>query len=225
MDPGNAVPWLHVAGAAARKDLQTQAEAVHRAASAQAYRAYTDEIVGWIAPLLPADLTPLERHSTLETIAMVANSTTFPFSPFGFCSKADVADVNRRQACEALGSMLLSKGTNLVTQIVGAGVLQQAGRPAEEIAAIKEEATALQQLAADVFTQQTLACESLRDSEAMLVRGARLGELENLRQRFAASGMTARAYLAATRASGAGQGTEGAFTPLPSPAAATPSLR
>ena len=192
LDPDNAVPWTHLAEAAAsRNDAAGVSEALYRASIARTSRLYGDSLLSIVEPALSSGLTELERlQMATEIVGMQAAWTFPPLGTFSrMCSEEAVRDGNRHQTCDAYASMLLDKGNTLIESGIGVRLAERLRWPAERLDALRLERTAMRE-AAYSTTSDMASCMGWKRTIDGAFRRARLGEVGDARAIIAASGKT-----------------------------------
>ena len=203
IDPDNASPWLQLADAAITRRTDPS-EAFHRAAQAKVLRSYWGALHGPVLSAQPPGTSALDR------LAMVADATNVspaaaPLAPAAaFCAAALLRDVNRRQTCESLATLLVEHGDNLVDLTVGRTLGERVGWPAERLAALRDERDALMALQRErVDADQGYGCSALDKQTAYFAEVGRRGELGALRDALRRSGRSAESVARSWRAASA----------------------
>lgn len=193
MDPTNAVPWLHVAhAAAARGDTAARDEAVARASVLPLY----DLRYPGTLRLMQTDLVLAQPVPVRLAISQDLLSPTSPdfFSPYlqiaGFCSTQADATPVRVKACGHLAEKLIEQDPSVLGQRVGAGIAQVARWSAERVAALNDEYNAMihVNVSADIVPTSRTNCQGFEKYEAWMSEAARIGEVAMLRQAIGATG-------------------------------------
>ena len=206
LDPDSAVPWLHVAAAAAgRRDPAALADALHRAAHARSNRVHGAPVHDLLDASLPVDITPSERVQAQAMVASaVASASTLPdYSPaIDFCSRAAVRDSNRAQSCAALTTQLTDNAGTLLDLAVGIRLAEQIGWPDERLEDLRRRHDAYSRVQVEAMAEtEPRNCAELGAAAEQGVRLARLGEIGALREAVELSGKTIEQLASEERAS------------------------
>ena len=205
LDADNAVPWLHIASAAAsRRDAAAVADAYHRAAHARSNRLHGGAFHDLLNASLPVDLGTSERMQALALAATaIASSWTLPdYMPaLEFCSPRAVLDSNRAQSCDGLATQLTDKAGTLVDLAVGIRLAEQLGWPEERIEDLRRQHDALSRVQVEAWAEtEPRNCSELAAAAEQGARLARLGEIGALREAVALSGKSIEQLAAEERA-------------------------
>ena len=205
LDADNAVPWLHIASAAAsRRDTAAVADAYHRAAHARSNRLHGGAFHDLLGASLPADLGMSERVQALALAATaIASSWTLPdYAPaLEFCSPRAVLDSNRAQACDGLATQLTDKAGTLVDLAVGIRLAEQLGWPEDRVEDLRRQHDAFSRVQVEAWAEtEPRNCTALAASAEQGARLARLGEIGALREAVALSGKSIEQLAAEERA-------------------------
>jgi len=205
LDPGNAVPWLHAAAAAAaRRDPAAVAEALHQVAHARTNRFYGETVHELLSGAMPADLSAVERAQVLGATAWaVASAWTVPDPApvLDFCSAGAVRDSNRMQACDALALQLIEKAGTLDDLRVGVRVAEQIGWPEANLEPSRRRHDAFARVRVEALAEaRPRSCRDLIDAGEQVARQARLGEIGALQEAVGGSGKTVDQLAAEERA-------------------------
>jgi len=193
LDPANAAPWLAVAQEAKRRrDAAGLDDAMFHVASAaihdpgwgrvaaQMIEAVPDaertSVGTWMAALAATD------YETLDLPRFVEAST--------YCDGRALASANRRDTCDKIAALLVDRSTTLIGRTVGLGLARKLDWPAARLAGAEQErdaAYALDQRDAP-RPGESITCADVRRDLSRLVEIARVGEIEVLKRRIAASG-------------------------------------
>jgi hypothetical protein len=196
MDPDNAVPWLLLSGDAhANGDLATETDAFARAAKAHKADAYNYSLYQFSESALPRDVTSAERwYLATELIGVEAATASRQYSIASrHCAGAALQENAVRERCAALAELMVAQGTSLLDLAIGANIGARAGWPAQRIADLKQERSALMQ----AITQATYpsdgnqwSCEAVRLGNAYMSQWVRLGEVGAAHEALDRSGET-----------------------------------
>ena len=144
---------------------------------------------------------------SIEVIGVQA-AETYPLNAaLKYCSAAELRGGNRRQTCEALADLLVSRGDTLLDLGVGRALGEKLGWPADRVAALRDEGLALMALQTEqLVTRQPYSCASVENLVAHYAEVARLGELATMREVLRRSGQSIEALASQRRdAAQAGQ--------------------
>jgi hypothetical protein len=196
LDPDNAVPWLLLAGRArALHDAAAEADAFSHAAASHKIDSYSDSVFTFAEPLLPQDVTPLERAYLAAEVIGVESAIRLPQYSVAsqHCSSDAMQDGIVRQQCDSVAELLVSKGNNLLDLGVGKAIGARAGWPSKRVDELLQEQHALmqaliQQTPSDTDTLWT--CDAVSRLNAYMVQRVRLGELGAGRELLERSGET-----------------------------------
>ena len=196
MDPDNAVPWLLLAGRArARHDDAAEADAFSHAAASHKIDSYSDSVFAFAEPLLPQDVTPLERAYLATEVIGVESAIRLPQYSVAsqHCSSDAMQDGIVRQQCASVAELLVSKGNNLLDLGIGKAIGARAGWSSKRVDELLQEQHALKQ----ALIQQTppdndtlWTCDAVSRLNAYMVQRVRLGELGASRELLERSGET-----------------------------------
>jgi hypothetical protein len=188
LDPDNAVPWLMVAGVAhAAHDSAAENDAFNQASKSHTVDSYNDSLFGFSESTLPDDVTPLERSFIgIEMIGIEAASFAPQYSIASrHCSVAAVQDSDVKQQCDALAELLIGKGSNLITLMIGESIGKRVGWPAARVDALEREKKAtmqsLEQLT-PIDDSDPWSCAAVNRFSDYLDLRSRLGELAAARE-------------------------------------------
>ncbi len=205
LDADNAVPWLHVAAAAAaRRDAAALADALHRVAQARRNRLLGDPVQELLNASLPVEVGAAERVQVLlQASSAIASAAALPdYAPaLDFCSPAAVRDSNRAQTCDALALQLTKNAGTLLDLGVGIRLAEQIGWPQERIDELRRRHDAYSRVQVEAAAEsEPRRCEDLARVVEHGVRIARLGEIGALREAVALSGKSIDRLAAEERA-------------------------
>ncbi len=195
MDPTNAVPWLHVANAAAaRGDPAARDEAVARASALPIYDTrYPGTLRLMQTDLVLAQLVPVRLAISQDLLSLTSPDFFSPYLQIlGFCSPQAVETPGRVKACGQLAEKLMQQDQNQLGHRVATEIAVKARWSAEKIAELNDENNAMihTSVTADIFPTSRTNCQSYEKFEAWLSEAARIGEVAMLRQAIGASGKT-----------------------------------
>jgi hypothetical protein len=150
LEPDNAMPWFALAARArSQRDVDAEAEAMHRASLAKTSDPHLNLLSSILLPALRPDLPAQER--TLVMLAVTsADASVLPVyagAPEGYCEPARL-DANRRQTCEAIATLLVEKGLTALDRGIGISTGRKLGWPADKLDALKLEGAVLSDVAA-----------------------------------------------------------------------------
>jgi hypothetical protein len=205
LDPDNAVPWLHVAAAAAaRRDPAALADALHRVGHARSNRLHGEPVQELLNAALPADVGAAERVQVLLLAASaIASSWALPdYAPaLDFCNGAAVRDSNRAQTCARLTVQLTDNASTLLDLGVGIRLAEQIGWPEERIEDLRRRHDAYSRVQVEAAAEpEPRSCEDLARAAEQGARLARLGEIGALREAVVLSGKSIDRLAAEERA-------------------------
>ena len=185
LDPDNGVPWLTVLSQAqARGDAAGARAAMSHMASATRFDIYPQVAAGAIASRAAKDDPELAAVKDLSFEASAVEAV-LPLPPFQALTQAcrDKAggDVELAQTCRTISDTMYAHSDNLLSQsISGALLLQATGDASRRDFIPAERAVAEARWSpATGFS----ACQEMRDSLDRVVRTARVGEVEAMRER------------------------------------------
>jgi hypothetical protein len=196
LDPGNAVPWLLLAGKARdQHDDAAEAVAFGRAAKASMSDSYLYSMYAFAEPELPSDLTPTQRYYlAVGVIGIEAATTNDEFNEASkHCSTAAMQDSNVRQQCSALAELWVTRGTTMLDFGMGTSIGARAGWPAQRVNDLKMQLDALMQGISgteSASADDTWSCDAVQRSSAYVSRMARMGEMGAARDELERSGET-----------------------------------
>ncbi len=184
LDPGNVVPWLHVATEAlVRGDLGGVAEATHRASLARESRlreyAFADLALSAIPPEWPPRDAMLASARVLEIHASLALPSYL--AVVKRCAKERMADSNLQQTCDRLARVLTTQGDSLVDYGIGRRLGEWAGWTADVVEAHNARFEAFKQTQTDgdalaASVPVATGCNALGRGVRLAYAHAHLGE-------------------------------------------------
>jgi hypothetical protein len=196
MDPGNAIPWLLLAGKArASHDAATESDAFSRAANAGKVDSYNDSLYAFSESEIPSDATPLEQFYLASQVigiesAMRANQYTVASK---LCSTDAVRDPNVREQCNSLAELLVTKGTTLRDFGIGIGIGARTGWSNQRVNDLTQQKNAMMQAiiqSTPTANDEIWTCEGVRLRNAFTRQRSHLGELGAARAALEHSGQT-----------------------------------
>jgi hypothetical protein len=197
IDPGNAVPWLDLAGEASeRDDAAAEAEALHQAASALHVDSDTDSLLAVAQPAMPPGLTPLEQYYV--NVRLIGFQAALPLSYYRAvrdCSSAGGDGDGNAESwsdCSAVAQLMVASGRNLLDFSFGLQLGEKLGWPAQRVADLRRERSALMmvELGRPRDLSVPLSChDAIREMERVR-RWSATGELSALRMELRTSGLS-----------------------------------
>jgi hypothetical protein len=184
LDPGNAEPWLFLLDdAAARNDRAQIDEALYRIGSAARFEDRFHALAGPIVAQAGTSDSELMAAQVLASQAIgVAAALPLPVQRLmAACGGAQLADVNRRQVCDAVAATLAERSDSMLLALVGSRLGQRVGWPSERVVATRMLSVAL----SDAWSSDTTAdprfglsysCSGVRTTLARFGELARVGE-------------------------------------------------
>ncbi|MCK9688814.1 hypothetical protein [Scleromatobacter humisilvae] len=185
IDADNGVPWLTKLGEAqARGDAAAARTAMSRLASATRFDIYLQAAAGAVAGRAARDDPDLAAVNDLafKATTVEAGLPLPPFQPLmQACRDRAGGNVDLAQTCRTISDTLFAHSDNLLSQSIGGAVLLQATGDASRRDYIRtERAVARARWSpATGFSE----CRAMRDSLNALVRTAKVGEVEAMRER------------------------------------------
>jgi hypothetical protein len=186
VDPDNAQPWLV---RAERVSGVEQAEAIERAAQSKAIKSYWGSLPPLVMAVQPATVPAVER--ILMSMDSMAADGAFPIAASAvtrYCTLPLLGDANRRQTCNVLAELFVTRSDTLVTRGVGESLGERLGWPAERLAKLQEESDALRQALEERGAAPSLSCHDLEANQAHFAEVSRLGEIGAARAALRRSG-------------------------------------
>ena len=204
LDPANAEPWLTVAreaksrnGAAGLDDamFHVAAAAVHDAGWGRA-AAQMLEAAPQADRMVVGTLIVSLDTIVYETIDLSSFSDTWRY-----CDARTLGNANRRDTCEKIASLLVDRSTTLMGRAVGLGLGKRLDWPTARLAAVEKERDAAYavELRDASAPGEPFSCARARRDLSRLAEVARVGEVEALRRRVAATGESVATLAAETR--------------------------
>lgn len=209
LDPDNMEPWLQLAGQAAQqKNELAWLDAAMRAAQVSRRSTYRETPAQRVSALVTANSSDAELFAATEGVASLQvqaiQQWRDPWAWIQPCSKAKVADANRRQTCEALAHNVLKNAASLNDNLEALMLGKYLGWPQEKVQSISREHSILQHLALQSFGQWNFetgqpisesessqpSCGMQRAQLRRTLRVMTMGEVEMARLRLKESGKT-----------------------------------
>lgn len=196
MDPGNAIPWLLLAGKArASHDAAAESDAFSRAANADKVDSFNDSLYAFSEAEIPSDTTPLEQFYLASQVIGIESATRANQYTVAskHCSTDAVRDPTVRGQCNALAELLVAKGTTLLDFAIGIRIGARTGWSNERVNDLTQQKNALMQAgiqSTPTSNDELWTCEGVRLGNAYMLQRARLGELGAVRAALEHSGQT-----------------------------------
>jgi hypothetical protein len=191
LEPGNAVPWIHLAEEArVRNDEPGLRAALDAAARAQTLRPHAAQLLGMAEHPAALSLTPAQRLVYLsQLLGVYAAAPVPPYQALNqACTAAAMTDPSRRRTCDGLATLLTERGDSLLELSLGIAIGERAGWTAERVAALREQRDAMRFLGqTDVVPEDVSSCRFLQRLEERTRELATIGELASARRQLAAS--------------------------------------
>ena len=185
LDPDNGVPWLTILDEAqARGDAAGARAAMSRLASASRFNVYLQAAAGAAASRAARDGTELAAANDLAFRASSVEAT-LPLPPFQaliqLCRDKAGGDVELAQACRTISDTMFVHSDTLIGQSIGGALLlQTTGDTSRRDFIRAERAVARARWSpATGFSE----CRDMRNSLDSLIRTAKVGEVEAMRER------------------------------------------
>jgi hypothetical protein len=217
LEPGNAVPWLHLAAAAhARADSAGESEAMYRAANAAQSNPHWGAVPAIVAQALPADVPAIARTVAILDAWSVQEALTLPPLQVALdhCSAAALRDSNRRQTCEGLAGVLVATAMTAYEAHGGRRIAERLGWPDDRLTALRDEERSALDAAGRHIASGGLSCVGIERIAQWAGMAQQMGEVRaalELQRRGAAAGeasaqtaQTGSTAAARTLVSGAG---------------------
>jgi hypothetical protein len=210
VDPGNAVPWMHVLEQArARRDVQGEAEALHQISVAKRFDTREFAIPGLIAAIESAapegdSGTVAVFELTLETFGIAAAWGNPTYQLLTQACRADaLRDANRRQTCEGIATTLSERSDSILPAMIGIGIGSRLDWPMERVARRRGEYEAYVSSTAEdtASLEQMFGCSGMRRVLGRFKREGEIGEVAYMRQWAKTSGKSAEEFERIGRAS------------------------
>jgi len=204
LDPANAAPWFAVAEEArSRKDAAGLDDAMFHVASAEVHDP------GWgraTAEMIAAAPQASERAVGTWLAALTAisyESLSLPSfqDASRYCEARALANANRRDICDKIATLLADRSTTLLGRVSGIALGKRLDWPAARLAAAEQERDAAYALHRRDEPQagEPTRCANVRRDLAGFIEIGRLGEVEALKRRIAATGESLDALAAENR--------------------------
>ena len=142
-EPRNAMAWLWLLAS----EPGAADEALHGLVGSGGANAHWGALSALVEQALPADVPgAVGQQLVTEAIGIDAATLMPPFNVLiDQCTPPRAAaDANRRQQCEAIAQMLVEHSDTQLVHVIGIRIGQNAGWPAERVAALRAEHKALQ---------------------------------------------------------------------------------
>ncbi len=196
LDAGNAEPWLFLLDdAAARNDRAQVDEALFRIGSAARFDDRFQALAGRVVAHAGTSDSDLMAAQLLSIQAIgVAAAQPLPLQRLTrACGGAALADVNRKQVCDAAAATLGERSDSMLVSMVGASLGRRVGWPTERLVAIRALSVALSEVwpadtKADPRSGISSSCKGVRTTLARLGQMARIGEPQAARDWIATKG-------------------------------------
>lgn len=210
VDPGNAVPWMHVLEQArARRDVQGEAEVLHQISVAKRFDTREFAIPGLIAAIESVapegdSGTVAVFELTLETFGIAAAWGNPTYQLLTQACRADaLRDANRRQTCEGIATTLSERSDSILPAMIGIGIGRRLDWPMERVARRRGEYEAfLSSTAEDTASiEQMFGCSGMRRVLRRFEREGEIGEVAYMRQWAKTSGKSLEEFERIGRAS------------------------
>lgn len=205
LDPGNATPWFAVAQEAQRgKDRARLDEAMFQIGSAERHDGRTFVLPALLAAhASPADANPFGAGLLAtkgEGLGAMADVDDMQ-SASAYCSVAELANANRREVCQRVGTLIAERSATWPARSTGRGLGKRLGWSPERLQALAEASDARSALLLQLPPAAgSPACSAiLRDLEHIRSAAA-VGDVEAVRRRVAASGESPAVLAARHRA-------------------------
>lgn len=184
IDAENAVPWLFVAQAAAkRKDEIAAGIALKRASELAKYEKRIPKL-----DLILQDSTvrslPLLEQAGIANLLIGSYFSAEPSygSVFQYCKFAQQGAPDRRNVCDKLGNLLVERDTTLLAFMMGTSIGEKAGWPNERLDKLKAERVAYSQTAQNQFLETNVySCDGANAQREWIANIIEFGELAALR--------------------------------------------
>ena len=180
IDADNAVPWLHMAAAAAaRRDGPGLDEAMHRVAAATASRTYGDVLAG-VAIEQAGDAGDFNQTQMAQAAIGIAAGWPLPdyLTATRYCNAAALRDGNRMQTCDQIARGLVARPSSFIEFRVGVAIAERLGWPAPALAALQERSAGYRQAMTLVYAgPNPYGCAAHARARAFWLDTARRGEL------------------------------------------------
>ena len=185
LDPDNGVPWLTMlADAQSRGDAAGIQVAMSRLASATRFDVYLQVAAGAVASRTAKDDADLAAVNDLSFKAMTVEAI-LPLPPFQpliqVCRDKAGGDAELAQTCRAVSDTMFAHSDNLISHAISGALLLQVTGDASRRDFIRAEhaVAAARWSPATGFSE----CRDMRDSLNRMVRTAKVGEVEAMRER------------------------------------------
>lgn len=180
VDPGNAVPWLGLAGLAqARGDVRAEASAMRRASTAPRIEWNMASLADRLMEALPADTPPASRALLSHEARSISFHLGGVAAPRRYCTAQTMKAPFRRDICEKLAGLMMDKGSGLHDIGTAWRIGEQAGWPAPKVEGLRNEVEKLDRvvLAEQRGTYGPLSCGALKNQQDWARRVRAMGEV------------------------------------------------
>jgi hypothetical protein len=183
MDPDNASAWLQQANdARLAHDTESEKAAFERASNAKTIERYNWSLWTFAEPLIPSDITPVDRDGLITSMFGMEASLTLPATVSLFCTAVAMQDDVTRGQCGKLAELMVAKGTTVLDLGSGTWIGERAGWPETRIAALREDQAAMQQahieMLGDFQNPETVwSCDTVNRRNAFAREWAQRGEI------------------------------------------------
>lgn len=192
LDPSNAEPWFAVASEArSRRDFAALDDAMFHVSAASVHDSGWGRVAAEMIEAAPrsdrlAIGTALASQDAIryETLDLAMPET------WRYCDARAVANANRRGTCEKIATMLVERSTTLIGRAVGAQVGKKLDWAPERLLAweLERDAAYAVELRDASPPGPAVDCRNARRDLSRLLEIARVGEVEALKRRVAATG-------------------------------------
>ncbi len=209
LDPDNMEPWLQLASQAGQqKNELAWMDSAMRAAQASRRSAYRETPAQRVNALVTENSSDAEIFAAAEGVASLLTQTIQqwrdPWAWIQPCTKAKVADANRRQICEALALNVLKNSSSFTDNLEAIMLGKYLGWPQEKVKFISREHSVLQHLGLQAYGQWNFetgqpvsetetsqpSCGMQRAQARRTLRVMTMGEVEMARLHLKESGKT-----------------------------------
>jgi hypothetical protein len=194
IDPGNAVPWLLLAGKARSKnDSAGEAEAVDRAAAADRFDNYGFDLYAPAAQSFPPNVSPLEQ--AWFGIQLIGYEAAWPVPQYAaaraYCSTDALGDDRVRTRCNALAQLIVTKAQTILDLSMGLTLATRLKWPRPRLDRMRQEVDAMQMaLFDDGAADEAWSCPRVRHYNEYFSQLSRMSEVEVAREAVGHSGVS-----------------------------------